>query len=162
MNALICLFIELYPDAFFMATLANFEERGIDSLCLADGEDEDTSRSFFHSRLFQTFKSFASFPEVLSMHIPRFIRIILILLSGYCDAYSHREKHTAMLNVTFFVIYSLHKDAAKEAIKEISTAMEFPYILNDVQRKKHSILHEISPCDRSRVLKSKLNEFFSS
>lgn len=166
LNEVIYLFIEQCPDAFFIASIAKFQKSGIDSLFLADKVEDlfpcANESSFFHLRLKQSLAELDNFPDALCMHIPRFSRIFLILLSDYCHEYSPDEICTAMLNVTLFVIYSLTSKAAAEiAIRDIC-AEKVTDILIEIKKKKQSILDKISDVRKSRFLQHKLDVFFGT
>ena len=162
----IYLFIEQCPDAFFIASIAKFQKSGIDSLFLADKVEDlfpcANESSFFHLRLKQSQAELDNFPDALCMHIPRFSRIFLILLSDYCHEYSRDEIRTAMLNVTLFVIYSLTSKAAAEIAIRAICAEKVTDILVEIKERKQSILDKISDVRKSRFLQHKLYVFFGA
>jgi hypothetical protein len=123
------LFIKQFPDAFFLAHLANFTERGFDSLYLVDNIFEGmasgfSEHSFRSRRLFQTLESFKHFPISSYFTTERLSGIFMLLLTSYCDEYSPEELHTAILNVTAFIIKKLPNEAAMGALNHIFTGVE--------------------------------------
>jgi hypothetical protein len=123
------LFIKQFPDAFFLADLAHFTERGFDSLYLVDNIFEGmasgfSEHSFRSRRLFQTLESFKHFPISSYFTTERLSGIFMLFLTNYCDEYSPEELHTAILNVTAFVIKKLLNEAAMEALNHIFTGLE--------------------------------------
>ena len=136
------LFIKQFRDAFFLAFLADFSESGFDSLFLVDNIFEGMAMSFsqhsFRSRrLFQNLESFKNFPISSYFTTERLGGILTSLLTSYCDEYSAKELHKAILNVTAFVIKKLPFEAAMEALNHIFTGLEkqaekFQFILEAI------------------------------
>jgi hypothetical protein len=136
------LFIKQFLDAFFLAHLANFTERGFDSLYLVDNIFEGmasgfSEHSFRSRRLFQTLESFKHFPISSYFTPERLSGILTLLLTSYCDEYSAEELHTAILNVTAFIIKKLPNEAAMGALNHIFTGLEkqaemFQFILEAI------------------------------
>lgn len=123
------LFIKQFPDAFFLALLANFTDRGFDSLYLVDNifegmESVFSEHSFRSRRLFQTLESFKHFPISSYFTTERLSGIFMLLLTNYCGEYSAQEFRIAILNVTAFVMQKLPKEAAMEALNHIFTGLE--------------------------------------
>jgi len=164
------LFIQVFPDAFFLATLSNFDESCIDSLNLSDkifeGMPSANLYSFRKSRLFQSFPVFRDFPWVLCHDFQRFSVNFVLLLKRYCGEYTSEEFHTAILNVSVFVVYSLPNLATMEALNYIFTELErhseITGILEEISSKQKKILGSIaSQTHDFLILRKRLEEFLT-
>jgi hypothetical protein len=170
LKQMIYLFIQVFPDAFFLATLSNFDESAIDSLNLSDkvfeGMPDANESSFRELRLFQSFPVFGDFPRVLCHDFQRFSDIFVLLLKKYCGEYTQEEFHTALLYVSVFVVYSLPNLATMEALNYIFTELErhseITCILEEISDKRKKILGSIaSQTHDLLILQKRLEEFLT-
>jgi hypothetical protein len=81
------------------------------------------------------------------------------LLRDYCGEYDSKENQTTRLNVALFLIYSLTDCAAKEAIREILPE-EGRAILEEISKKRKSILGTLSDSNQIAYLQHKITKFF--
>jgi hypothetical protein len=136
------LFIKQFPDALFLAILADFTESGFHSLSLVDNIFQGmlsgcSEYSFRNKRMFKTLYAFKHFPRSSYFTLEKFSNIFMLLLTSYCDEYSAGELHTAILNVTAFVMQKFPNEAAMQAINQIFTGLEkqaemFQFILEAI------------------------------
>lgn len=136
------LFMKQFPDAFFLALLANFTEREIESLYLDDeiytGMQSLCNKYSFHNkRMFQTLETFKHFPISSYFTSERLSYTFISLLTTYCGEYSAQELRTAILNVTAFVMQKLPNKAAMGVINQILIGLEmqsetFQFILEAI------------------------------
>ena len=128
LHRVIDLFIKQFPDAFFLAILANFTESGFDSVSLVsiiyEGmQSGGNELSFRDERIFQTLGSFKNFPGLSYFTPPKMSSILTLLLTSYCGEYSAEELRTAILNVTAFVMQKFPDGEAMQALNQIFTGL---------------------------------------
>jgi len=133
LHALIDSFMRQFPDAMYLVVLADFSERGFESLYL----DEESSftgmcscmnhESFHSERIFQTLDAFKHF-RVSSYFTPaRLCSTFACLLKNYSELYySETQSKKAIVNVCAFLMKTLPNEAAFEALNQIFTELEKP------------------------------------
>jgi hypothetical protein len=164
LREVIYLFAEVFPDAFFLAILANFAESNIDSLFLADNEVKmmpSANQATRILRLFQSFDAIRTFPYFFRIDSGRFTNMIVLLLRDYCGEYSPEETHTMHLNVTLFFIYIFPDGFANQAIRDILPE-EGKAILEEISKKRNTILGAISDRNQLVILSNKFVKFFGN
>jgi hypothetical protein len=130
-HALIDSFMRQFPDAMYLVVLADFSERGFEELYI-DEERENTGMcslmnhgSFRDERIFQTLCAFKNFPLSSYFTHARFFSTFACLLKKYCEPiYSSAEFHTAILNVTAFLIQKLSYEDAIVVLENLFTELE--------------------------------------
>jgi hypothetical protein len=143
LHTLIDSFMHQFPDAMCLVVLADFSERGFESLYL----DEESSftgmcscmnhESFRNERIFQNLDAFKDF--LLSSYFTpeRLSSTFILLLKTYCGEYSTQELRTAILNVTAFIMQKLPNEVALGIINQILIELEmqdetFQFILEAI------------------------------
>ena len=132
-HALIDLFIRQFPDAMYLVVLADFSERGFESLYL----DEERSftgmcscmnhESFRNERIFQNLDAFKHFQVLSCFTTARLCSTFACLLKDYCEPYyNETECKKAIVNACTFLMRTLPNEAAFEAINQIFTELEKP------------------------------------
>lgn len=133
LNALINSFMRQFPDAIYLVVLADFSERGFESLYL----DEESSftgmcscmnhESFRNERIFQNLDAFKHFRLSSFFTTARLCSTFTCLLKDYCAPhYNETECKKAIVNVCAFLMKTLSTEAAFEALNQIFTELEKP------------------------------------
>ena len=133
LNALIESFMRQFPDAIYLVVLADFSERGFESLYL-DEESSLTGMCYFMNhasfrslRIFQNLDAFKHFPLSSFFTPARLCSTFACLLKDYCAPhYNESESKNAIVNVCAFLMKSLPTKAAFEALSQIFTELEKP------------------------------------
>jgi hypothetical protein len=133
LHALIDSFMHQFPDEMCLVVLADFSERGFESLYL-DEESSFTGMcscmnhgSFRNKRMFQTLGAFKDF--LLSSYFTpeRLYRTFACLLKNYCAPhYDETECKKAIVNICTFLMKTLPAEAAFDALNQIFTELEKP------------------------------------
>jgi len=126
-------FMSQFPDAMCLVVLADFSERGFESLYL-DEESSFTGMcslmnhgSFRNERIFQNLDAFKHFRLSSFFTTARLCSTFTCLLKDYCvPHYNETESKKAIVNVCAFLMKILPNDAAFEAINQICTELEKP------------------------------------
>ena len=133
LNALIDSFMRQFPDAIYLVVLADFSERGFESLYL----DEESSftgmcscmnhESFRNERIFQNLDAFKHFQVLSCFTTARLCSTFACLLKNYCAPhYNETECKKAIVNVCAFLMKTLPNEAAFDALNQIFTELEKP------------------------------------
>jgi hypothetical protein len=131
LNTLIDLFMRQFPDAMCLVVLADFSERGFESLYL-DEESSFTGMcscmnhgSFRNERIFQNLDAFKHFRLSSFFTTARLCSTFTCLLKDYCAPhYNETESKKAIVNVCAFLMTTLPNKAAFEALSQIFTDIE--------------------------------------
>jgi hypothetical protein len=130
LHALIDSVMRQFPDAMYLVVLADFSEKGFESLYLVDDIFEGmqagySEYSFRNVQMFQTLNAFKDFPISSYFTPARLCSTFVCLLTKYCEPhYNETECKKAIVNVCAFLIKTLSTEAAFEAINQIFTELK--------------------------------------
>jgi hypothetical protein len=132
LHSLIDSVMRQFPDAMYFVVLADFSERGFESLYLNDNIFEGmgcgfSEYSFRNERIFQNLCAFKHF-RLSSFFTPaRLCSTFAYLLKNYCEPhYNETECKKAIVNVFAFLMKTLPNEAALESLNQIFTELEKP------------------------------------